>query len=214
MKDKDTFTSPSAKVVKSYEVNKSTGTVRLTYDLGRVDRPVYPPPYAVGIDTSLTDLREADQLLQDLVAGLGLPQEAFGCTHLVRDADGGRPRVALPLAAGSEAAVEAARTRLADQGHQVKDGVWDRTGRAVLYPGAAALTGTLTVAELVSRSAIGRVQVLGMAEAPGPATRLVTREFVRPQWKDGELVLAAMPAVGGTLVPFEVPDPTPCCADH
>ncbi|MGW0781650.1 PHP domain-containing protein [Streptomyces sp. NPDC002913] len=41
VKDKDTFTAPSARVVKSYEVNKATGTVRLTYDLGRVDRPVY-----------------------------------------------------------------------------------------------------------------------------------------------------------------------------
>ncbi|MEV8593099.1 PHP domain-containing protein [Streptomyces sp. NPDC052012] len=40
-KDKDTFTAPTAEVVKSYEVNKNTGTVRLTYDLGRVDRPVY-----------------------------------------------------------------------------------------------------------------------------------------------------------------------------
>ncbi|MCZ4608502.1 PHP domain-containing protein, partial [Streptomyces sp. Lzd4kr] len=39
--DKDTFSAPTAKVVKSYEVNKSSGTVRLTYDLGRVDRPVY-----------------------------------------------------------------------------------------------------------------------------------------------------------------------------
>ncbi|MFF1320323.1 PHP domain-containing protein [Streptomyces sp. PAN_FS17] len=39
--DKDTFTAPTAKVVKSYDVNKSSGTVRLTYDLGRVDRPVY-----------------------------------------------------------------------------------------------------------------------------------------------------------------------------
>ncbi|GAA3529502.1 PHP domain-containing protein [Streptomyces osmaniensis] len=39
--DKDTFTAPTAKVVKSYEVNKSSGTVRLTYHLGRVDRPVY-----------------------------------------------------------------------------------------------------------------------------------------------------------------------------
>ncbi|MGC9380653.1 PHP domain-containing protein [Streptomyces sp. MH13] len=39
--DKDTFTAPTARVVKSYEVNKDTGTVRLTYDLGRVDRPVY-----------------------------------------------------------------------------------------------------------------------------------------------------------------------------
>ncbi|MGW0846710.1 PHP domain-containing protein [Streptomyces sp. NPDC002787] len=39
--DKDTFTAPTAKVVKSYEVNKSTGTVRLTYELGKVDRPLY-----------------------------------------------------------------------------------------------------------------------------------------------------------------------------
>ncbi|MFI6873970.1 PHP domain-containing protein [Streptomyces sp. NPDC050400] len=40
-KDKDAFTAPTAKVVKSYEVNRSSGTVTLTYDLGRVDRPVY-----------------------------------------------------------------------------------------------------------------------------------------------------------------------------
>ncbi|MGW8062541.1 PHP domain-containing protein [Streptomyces ziwulingensis] len=39
--DKDTFTAPTARVVKSYEVNKDSGTVRLTYDLGRVDHPVY-----------------------------------------------------------------------------------------------------------------------------------------------------------------------------
>ncbi|MFF2327875.1 MULTISPECIES: PHP domain-containing protein [unclassified Streptomyces] len=41
VKDKDTFTTPGTKVVKSYEVNKNSGTVTLTYDLGRVDRPVY-----------------------------------------------------------------------------------------------------------------------------------------------------------------------------
>ncbi|UIX29975.1 PHP domain-containing protein [Streptomyces sp. GQFP] len=39
--DRDTFTAPSAKVVKTYEVNQTTGTLRLTYDLGRVDRPLY-----------------------------------------------------------------------------------------------------------------------------------------------------------------------------
>ncbi|MFF3654650.1 PHP domain-containing protein [Streptomyces olivochromogenes] len=39
--DKDTFTAPTAKVVQSYEVNKSTGVVRLSYSLGAVDRPVY-----------------------------------------------------------------------------------------------------------------------------------------------------------------------------
>ncbi|MFF3818266.1 PHP domain-containing protein [Streptomyces bluensis] len=39
--DKDTFTAPTAKVVKSYDVDQATGTVRLTYQLGRVDRPLY-----------------------------------------------------------------------------------------------------------------------------------------------------------------------------
>jgi hypothetical protein len=41
VKDKDTFATPSTKVVKSFEVDKSTGTVRLTYSLGRLDKPVY-----------------------------------------------------------------------------------------------------------------------------------------------------------------------------
>ncbi len=39
--DKDAFTTPDTKVVKSFEVNKSAGTVRLTYSLGKVDKPVY-----------------------------------------------------------------------------------------------------------------------------------------------------------------------------
>ncbi|MGW5128199.1 PHP domain-containing protein [Streptomyces sp. NPDC004069] len=39
--DKDAFITPDTKVVKSFEVNKSTGSVRLTYSLGRVDKPVY-----------------------------------------------------------------------------------------------------------------------------------------------------------------------------
>ncbi|MFH9859608.1 hypothetical protein [Streptomyces sp. NPDC017202] len=42
----------------------------------------------------------------------------------------------------------------------------------------------------------------------------MTNDHVRPQRQDGEPVLAAMPAAGGTLVPFEVPEPTPCRADH
>jgi hypothetical protein len=39
--DRDTFLTPNTKVVKSFEVGKSTGSVRLVYDLGEVDRPVY-----------------------------------------------------------------------------------------------------------------------------------------------------------------------------
>ena len=39
--DRDTFTAPTAKVVKAYDVGKTTGVVRLTFELGRVERPVY-----------------------------------------------------------------------------------------------------------------------------------------------------------------------------
>ena len=39
--DQDTFTAPTAKVVRSYEVDQSSGVVRRTYQLGRVDRPLY-----------------------------------------------------------------------------------------------------------------------------------------------------------------------------
>ncbi|WP_055695076.1 PHP domain-containing protein [Streptomyces prasinopilosus] len=39
--DKDTFTAPTAKVTRSYDVGGTAGTVRVTHDLGRVDRPLY-----------------------------------------------------------------------------------------------------------------------------------------------------------------------------
>ncbi|MFC4470227.1 hypothetical protein ACFPH6_37985 [Streptomyces xiangluensis] len=159
------------------------------------------------VDTEATTLQEADHLLQSLAAELALPEGVFGCTHLVR---GERPRVVLSFTGAS---VEASRL-LTDKGYEVTAGVPDTAGRAVLYPGVARLTGTVTVAEVVSGSAIERVAVLGASDEPAPDQRILTRDFVRPEWRDGELVLTAMPAAGGILVPFEVPDPTPCCADH
>ncbi|MFE8963486.1 PHP domain-containing protein [Streptomyces iakyrus] len=39
--DPDTFTAPTVKVVKAYDVAKATGVIRLTFELGRVERPVY-----------------------------------------------------------------------------------------------------------------------------------------------------------------------------
>lgn len=168
-------------------------------------------PHVLTVDAGPGDLREADHLLQELAAGLALPEGAFGCTHLVRDE---RPRVVLSFAVESAADLRSVRRQLTAQGHEVTDGAPDECGRAVLYPGVAALTGTVTVAELLSRSAIARVTVLGATQPPAADTVVVTRDHVRPQWLDGELVLAVQPAVGGTLTPFEVPDPTPCCADH
>ncbi|MEU5661676.1 hypothetical protein [Streptomyces longwoodensis] len=167
-------------------------------------------PPVVTLDPGLRDLRAADHLLLALAAELDLPGDTFGCTHLVR---GDRPRVAVSLALPTDAAFTAVRDRLA--AHPMAYGRPDAVGRAVLFPGAAALTGTTTVGDVLATSAIDRVTVLGTPGRPGAATRILTRGHVRPQWQqDGDLVLVCMPAAGGTLVPFEVPDPTPCCADH
>ncbi|MBC7274680.1 MAG: hypothetical protein H5T76_39255 [Streptomyces sp.] len=168
-------------------------------------------PHALTVDAGLRDLRAADHLLQALAAGLALPEGTFGCTHLVRD---DRPRVVVSFVLPSGALLGPVRERLTAEGHDVTEGVPDASGRAVVYPGARDLTGTLTVTDVLARSAIDRVTVLGAAGEPEPSARLVTRDHVRPQWQGGDLVLTAMPAIGGTLVPFEVPEPTPCCADH
>ena len=58
------------------------------------------------------------------------------------------------------------------------------------------------------------VRVVGGADPVDPAVTLVTRGHVRPWYDDGRLVLLVERAVGDRLVPFETPDPTPCCADH
>jgi hypothetical protein len=88
-----------------------------------------------------------------------------------------------------------------------------RAGRAVLFPGVRSLTGTMPVATMLAESAIDEVVVLG-GPPPGPDTLIDTRDFVRPQYRDGRLVLTATPAPGGLIAPFEVPNPTPCCANH
>ncbi|MFD8010759.1 hypothetical protein [Streptomyces sp. NPDC058955] len=169
-------------------------------------------PHTLTVDAHARDLRAADHLLHTLASELDLPDEVFGCTHLVRDE---RPRVAVSLALPSRRLLSTVEERLAAHGHPVTRGIPDAVGRAVLYPGAASLTGTLAVTDVLARSAIDRVAVLGALDPPAPDTCLVTNDHVRPQWTaDGELVLSAMPAAGGVLVPFEMPDPTPCCADH
>jgi hypothetical protein len=113
------------------------------------------------------------------------PAPALACTHLVRTP---RPHVIVTLDATPG-------------------------GRAVRFPGADQLVGTLTVGEVLAHSAIDRVEVLG-GETADPQTLLDTDDHVRPIWHDGELVLTTTPAAGGRLVPFERRNPTPCCAAH
>jgi hypothetical protein len=192
----------------------------------------------IGVDTGAVALPAADHALRRLADALGgVPDGLVACTHLIRTAarQGTALSLALPDREAAErmwAALPAALAAL----HEDAGAAWDergygpaeltgaaalaaaehagRTGgRAVLYPGADSLTGTVTVARILAGTAIEAVTVVG-APAADPATPVLTRDFVRPEWRAGHLTLALAPAPGGHLAPFEVPNPTPCCADH
>ncbi|MBM9504303.1 hypothetical protein [Actinacidiphila acididurans] len=195
----------------------------------------------IGVDTGAGSLREADHDLHELVDALGGPVPGLiACTHLVRLP--GRQVTVLSLALPDASTAERVRRDLPDllaerygpgaaassgnpgyehgpadavraAGFAAAEHARRSGGRAVVYPGVAALTGTLTVADLLSYSAIGATSVVGGPPAD-PAAPVETRGHVRPEWCRGVLTLALAPAPGGRLAPFEVPNPTPCCADH
>jgi len=178
--------------------------------------------YVIGVDAGTPALQEADHLLAELVRGLGLPEGGAAATHLIRT---GTPRVALSLTVsdpsraagllppGARSVVRDEASAQPDDGASQAALAHGMQGRVVVFPGVDRLTGTLTVGEVLERSAIDEVAVL-LGDPPAPETRLHTRDHVRPEWRDGRLTLLTMPAGPGRLAPYEVPDPTPCCAAH
>ena len=185
----------------------------------------------IGVDAGTTTLRGADHLIRDLRTTLALPPGTVACTHLIRTE--GRRGTAVSLALPEKGSAEDAWRRLTatemgaaldDRRHgpaetaalAAAEHTARRSGRAVLFPGSDQLTGTVTVADLLQLTSVDGVFVVGATsgEAPDPVTPVLTQDHVRPEWREGRLVLALVPAVGNTLAPFEVPNPTPCCADH
>ncbi|WP_406125583.1 hypothetical protein [Streptomyces sp. NBC_00989] len=185
----------------------------------------------IGVDAGTTTLREADHLIRDLRTTLGLPPGTVACTHLIRT--DGRRGTAVSLALPEEGSAEEAWQRLTatemsaalgDRRHGPSEAAVlaatehasRRSGRAVLFPGAEHLTGTVPLADVLELTAIDGVFVVGATsgEAPDPVIPVHTQDHVRPEWREGRLILALVPAAGNTLAPFEVPNPTPCCADH
>ncbi|WP_113699541.1 hypothetical protein [Nonomuraea lactucae] len=165
----------------------------------------------IGLSFGHRTVRDAEHWLREVVRPLELPG-LVACTHLVRVP---YPHVAISLAANAEppAHLTSVPPDLRDAaGHAAAEHATRRSGRAVFYPGVERLTGTLTVAEVTALSAVDRVTGLG-GPPPEPGTELETRDFVRPLWQDGLLTLVTVPVAGGRVAPFEVPDPTPCCAD-
>lgn len=151
--------------------------------------------------------------LRDLVVA-ALP-EAVVSAPLAPDPPGTPvPEPAEPgLDDGSPASATGGST--ADAAHAAATAHARRTGgRAVHYPGREHLVGTLAVGDVPALSAVEQVVVLGQDGPVDDALALVTRDHVRPTYDRGRLVLVTERAVGDVLIPFESPDPRPCCADH
>ncbi|GAA0548915.1 hypothetical protein GCM10010172_33580 [Paractinoplanes ferrugineus] len=153
-----------------------------------------------GVSLGHRTLAEADHWI------LGLADRPrLACTHLVPV-----PVRHVAISLTTSGPVPPTAPELREAATAAADG---ECGRAVVFPGVEKLIGTLTVARIKELSAIDRVEVLGSGAAADDAP-VDTREFVRPQFRAGELVLTTTPAAGGVLVPFETSTPTPCCAGH
>jgi hypothetical protein len=172
----------------------------------------------IGLDPGCTTVRDAEHVLHELQL-----EGVLACTHLIRD---GNPHVALSIDGdidvaalpgefgvawrdgrrGPAALADGAATALAE--YDGRSG-----GRAVLYPGVEMLTGSLPVWKVLAASAIDEVVVIGGPPCE-PDTVVHTRDFVRPEWRLGKLVLATTPAAHGGIAPFEIPNPGGCLCDH
>ncbi|MGR6917272.1 hypothetical protein ACU635_23810 [[Actinomadura] parvosata] len=184
-----------------------------------------------GFDAGSRTLPEAEHLLHTVVRELGLPGDTVGCTHFVPAGQvGGEPHIACSLSVPGSV-TPAALTDLLAGGSWVLGGRRDgplaegaalaaaehearRGGRVVTFPGRDRLTGVLPLGELRAASAIERVLLLASPGPPPDDVLVVTNDHVRPVWRDGLMTLLTMPAAGGRIAPAEVPNPTPCCADH
>jgi hypothetical protein len=165
----------------------------------------------IALDLGHPTVVDAEHWLAELPPVPGL----VACTHLVH---GEHARVVVTLA--TPGPLDPALLPPSDRVPAPPDGAalaaarahaTGSAGRAVRFPGAEHLVGQVTVAELLARSAIERVRVLGGVAQPEDDTVVDTRDFVRPQWMDGVLTLVATEAPYGRIAPFEVPNPTPCC---
>jgi hypothetical protein len=187
----------------------------------------------IAVDTGRTEPPELEHALRPLREAAVLPAGTVVCSHILRgDGRGTGNRYALTFAFGGEPGEEVAAAitaALPDRGHVLladggispagdglapvaKDALARCAGRAVLYPGIGLLTGDVPVRTVLRETAIDEIAVL---DGPLPEDGVLrTRDFVRPQWRAGRLVLAACTAEPGVVAPFEIPDPHHCCGSN
>ncbi len=128
------------------------------------------------------------------------------CTHLVH---GPQARVAISVAGvdpdllPGDNPLDAAVASAVAVEHQGR-----RSGRGgAVFEASKALVGVVSVGDVLTRSVIERVVVLGGPPPGIDALGIETRDFVRPQWKDGLLTLIHDPGPGRPAGPVRVPRP-------
>ena len=163
----------------------------------------------IALDEGWTTTTQAEHGTLERVSGLGL-RAVLACTHFLPAGAGRGPRVAVTVQVAGSGLAAGTDPVLAPllAAHEA-----GRSGRAFVFPGMGSLDRILTVAALLSASAVDDVITLGGAPAR-PSDRIDTQNHLRPEFSAGRLVLRARPSVGVGLVPFEQPNPTPCCASH
>ena len=180
----------------------------------------------IGFAAGHTDRAELEHLLADVVQRYG--PVVLACTHIVDGRWAGSVQLTGPAPDAARFADElgVAFAVSASSSEAMGDHTWrsgaeqaaDRMrtrseGRAVVFAGQDRLVGEVPVDDVPGLCAIDAV--VGIAGTPTAGATLVTREFVRPVLLGGRLVLEVRPiGADGAVAPFEVPNPTPCCADH
>ena len=84
------------------------------------------------------------------------------------------------------------------------------SGRCIRFDGQQRLTGKHRLADLVRDTGIDGVVAIGATLDLD--TVIDTGGFVRPEYRDGDLVLLVERAAGGVFQPVEVEQPHECCA--
>jgi len=190
--------------------------------------PVGAGPVWVGLAAGHTDRAELEHALAQVAERHG--PVVLACTHIVDGRWAGSVQLTGPAPGRDTLAA-----RLSDElgvavvavpGTRAGDPVWvpaagqaaerlraRSEGRAVVFAGQDRLVGDVPADDVPGMCAIE--DVIGIAGTPTAGVTLVTREFVRPVLAGGRLVLEVRPiGSDGAVAPFEVPDPTPCCAAH
>ncbi len=182
---------------------------------------------SVGVDAGQRDRSELEHLLGRAVQACG--PAVLVCTHLVDGhwagslqlsgpAPGAGPLsdalgAAVTVRTGAATTTAGPREWATGAAQAVAELSGRTAGRAVVFGGQQNLVGVVDTDTVPVLSAVN--EVVGIAGTPTAGTRLVTQDFVRPVLLGGRLVLQVRPiGPDGDVAPFEVPNPTACCAAH